>query len=155
MPTTETNGSGIRETRKTRRGRYGNPSRDGDNGPGHGRDRGQTAIEFLGVTPLIILLMIALWQCALIGYTFSLAGNAADEAAHKGAVTEGPRFKECQDAAREHLPEAWRKSMGQTRCQVSSGLYKAEVKLQVPILVPGVLDWKQWVTGSGAAPLEG
>ena len=58
-----------------------------------GRDRdldlGQTAIEFVGVTPLIILLLAVLWQCALIGYTFSLAGNAADVGARAGtgAVT--------------------------------------------------------------------
>ncbi|MFJ1545814.1 TadE family protein [Streptomyces sp. NPDC088246] len=122
---------------------------------GRGRDRGQTAIEFLGVTPLIILLMIALWQCALIGYTFSLAGNAADKAAHQGAITEGLRVQECRQAAKEHLPKAWRKSMKQTTCRSKSGMYKAEVKLQVPVLVPGVLNWKFPVTGNAAFPLEG
>ncbi|MEV6163267.1 TadE family protein [Streptomyces sp. NPDC052052] len=122
--------------------------------PGPGRDRGQTAIEFLGVTPLIILLMIALWQCALIGYTFSLAGNAADKAAHQGAITEGLRFQECRNAAEEHLPDAWQKAM-RTRCHTSGSMYQAEVKLQVPVLVPGVLNWPFRVTGHGAYPLEG
>ncbi|MEU6013587.1 TadE family protein [Streptomyces sp. NPDC047515] len=122
---------------------------------GRERDRGQTAIEFLGVTPLIILLMIALWQCALIGYTFSLAGNAADEAAHKGAVAQGLRFTECRDAAKKHLPKAWRKSLQKTTCRSRSGMYTAEVKVQVPILVPGILNWKYPVTGHAAAPLEG
>lgn len=119
------------------------------------RDRGQTAIEFLGVTPLIILLMIALWQCALIGYTFSLAGNAADEGAHRGAVTEGARGQECRDAVEQHLPKAWRDSLKKKDCRARSDLYTAEVKLQVPILVPGILNWKFPVTGYAAAPLEG
>ncbi|MFI5750881.1 TadE family protein [Streptomyces sp. NPDC051644] len=122
---------------------------------GRERDRGQTAIEFLGVTPLIILLMIALWQCALIGYTFSLAGNSADEAAHKGAIAQGLRGQECRDAAEKHLPKAWRDALKKTTCRSKSGMYTAEVKLQVPVLVPGILNWKYPVTGYAAAPLEG
>ncbi|MFF1913356.1 TadE family protein [Streptomyces sp. NPDC058239] len=160
----------ITETTDTEiRGRhYGDPSpargrltRDRTRGRLYGRllgrkrDRGQTAIEFLGVTPLIILLAVALWQCALIGYTFSLAGNAADEAAHKGAVAQGLRLKECRDAVEKHLPKAWRDAMKQPKCRSKSGMYTAEVKLQVPVLVPGVLNWKFPVTGYAAAPLEG
>ncbi|MFB7921654.1 MULTISPECIES: TadE family protein [unclassified Streptomyces] len=121
---------------------------------GRGRDRGQTAIEFLGVTPLIILLMIALWQCALIGYTFSLAGNSADKAAHAGAIAQSMRGQACRKAAEENLPDAWEDEMKNPRCRTSSGMYKAEVKLQVPILVPGVLNWPFQVKGNGAFPVE-
>ncbi|MES9591922.1 TadE/TadG family type IV pilus assembly protein [Streptomyces sp. NPDC007076] len=121
---------------------------------GRGRDRGQTAIEFLGVTPLIILLLIALWQCALIGYTFSLAGNSADQAAHKGAISEGTRGQACRTAAEEDLPKVWRESMKRTSCQSSGGLYKATVKLRVPVLVPGVLNWPMTIEGNAASPLE-
>lgn len=32
-------------------------------------DRGQVAVEFLGMTPLILLTLIVLWQCVLVGYT--------------------------------------------------------------------------------------
>ncbi|MGW2178900.1 TadE family protein [Streptomyces sp. NPDC001732] len=121
---------------------------------GRGRDRGQTAIEFLGVTPLIILLMIALWQCALIGYTFSLAGNSADQAAHAGGIAQSMRGQACRDAAEEDLPKVWRESMKRTRCSSSSGLYKATVQLRVPVLVPGVLNWPMTVEGNAASPLE-
>ncbi|MGW2084759.1 TadE/TadG family type IV pilus assembly protein [Streptomyces sp. NPDC001880] len=121
---------------------------------GRGRDRGQTAIEFLGVTPLIILLLIALWQCALIGYTFSLAGNSADQAAHKGAITQGMRGQACRDAAKEDLPTVWRKSMKRTKCENSGSLYKATVQLRVPVLVPGVLNWPMTIEGNAASPLE-
>lgn len=122
---------------------------------GRGRDRGQTAIEGLGMTPLIILLGIALWQCALIGYTFSLAGNAADQAAHQGAITEGSRSLECRQAAKKDLPDAWEKSMRTTCTRNSSGMYTAQVKLKVPVLAPGVLNWPFQVTGRGAYPMEG
>ncbi|MFH8516628.1 TadE/TadG family type IV pilus assembly protein [Streptomyces gelaticus] len=121
---------------------------------GRGRDRGQTAIEFLGVTPLIILLLIALWQCALIGYTFSLAGNSADQAAHKGAIAQSMRGQACRDAAEEDLPTVWRESMKRTKCESSGALYKATVKLRVPVLVPGVLNWPMTIEGNAASPLE-
>ncbi|MFI9628655.1 septum formation initiator [Streptomyces sp. NPDC052042] len=107
------------------------------------------------MTPLIILLMLVLWQCALIGYTFSLAANAADEAAHKGAIAGGLRIGQCREAIEKHLPKAWRESVKKKSCYASSGLYKAEVELQVPILVPGILNWKYPVTGHAATPLEG
>ncbi|MFF9398437.1 pilus assembly protein [Streptomyces sp. NPDC014744] len=122
---------------------------------GRERDRGQTAIEGLGMTPLIILLGIALWQCALIGYTFSLAGNAADQAAHQGAITEGTRTLECQEAARKDLPDAWEETMRTTCRRTSSGMYTAQVRLKVPVLAPGVLNWPFTVTGHGAYPMEG
>ncbi|MFJ8372147.1 TadE/TadG family type IV pilus assembly protein [Streptomyces sp. NPDC094461] len=121
---------------------------------GRGRDRGQTAIEFLGVTPLIILLCVALWQCALIGYTFSLAGNAADEAAHAGAISEGSRGRACRDASEKNLPKVWREAMKRTNCDDSSGLYKATVKLRVPVLVPGVFNLPMTIEGNAASPLE-
>ncbi|MFF9351401.1 TadE family protein [Streptomyces sp. NPDC014734] len=122
---------------------------------GRGRDRGQTAIEFLGMTPLIILIVIVLWQCALIGFTFSLAGNAADQAAHQGAVTESIRRLECQDGAKKDMPKAWAKTMRTTCRMSSSGMYTAKVDLKVPILVPGVLNWSFPVEGNGAYPAEG
>ncbi|MCX5341228.1 TadE family protein [Streptomyces atratus] len=160
MATTETTDTEIRGRR------YGDPSpaRGLTRGPDRGRlrgglcgrkrDRGQTAIEFLGVTPLIILLCVALWQCALIGYTFSLAGNSADEAAHQGAISEGSRGRACRHAAERGLPKVWRESMKRTTCDDSSGLYKATVKLRVPVLVPGVLNWPMTVEGNAASPLE-
>ncbi|GHA80802.1 MULTISPECIES: TadE family protein [Streptomyces] len=118
------------------------------------RDRGQTAIEFVGVTPFIILLLVALWQCALIGYTFSLAGNAADVGARAGTGAEWGRSEACAQAATEDLPGAW-SSAADVSCSTEPGLYRAEVRLKVPVLVPGVLDFPMTVTGDAAAVKEG
>uniref|UniRef100_A0AAU2VPH6 Pilus assembly protein n=1 Tax=Streptomyces sp. NBC_00008 TaxID=2903610 RepID=A0AAU2VPH6_9ACTN len=121
---------------------------------GRDRDRGQTAIEFVGVTPLIILLLVLLWQCALFGYTFTLASNAADMGARAGGGAQGNRGAACESAANEDLPDAWRG--GAIDCGVSgSGLYRARVHLDVPVLVPGVLDWGPTVTGEAASVKEG
>lgn len=122
--------------------------------PGRDRDRGQTAIEFVGVTPLIILLLVLLWQCALYGYTFTLASNAADMGARAGGGSQGNREAACESAANEDLPAAWRG--GSIECGASgSGLYRARVHLDVPVLVPGVLDWGPAVTGEAASVKEG
>ena len=118
------------------------------------RDRGQTAIEFVGVTPLIILLLAVLWQCALIGYTFSLAGNAADVGARAGTGAAQGSQQACRQAAEKDLPDAWAGS-AQTVCQEETGLYRARVSLRVPVLVPGVLDLPSRVTGNAASVKEG
>ncbi|MFE9859396.1 TadE family protein [Streptomyces sp. NPDC005780] len=119
------------------------------------RDRGQTAIEFVGVTPLIILMLIALWQCALFGYTFILAGNAADVAARAGNGSQWRQDAACKQAGRKDLPSAWQGKADFDCGGYEPGLYKAEVRLTVPVLVPGVLDWGPTVTGEAASAKEG
>ncbi|MEE1741797.1 TadE family protein [Streptomyces sp. BE147] len=121
---------------------------------GRDRDRGQTAIEFLGMTPFIILIMLVLWECALIGYTWSLAGNAADVGARKGSGAEYAQSRACKKGAKEHLPDAWRDGVKIT-CKSSRELYKADVKLKVPVLVPGLFDLDVKITGHAGSPLEG
>ncbi|MFJ8975682.1 TadE family protein [Streptomyces sp. NPDC102282] len=118
------------------------------------RDRGQTAIEFVGVTPLIILVAVALWQCALIGYTYSLAGNAADEGARAGTGAPFARGAACQRAAEEDLPDAWAQG-ADISCRSEIGMYRAVVSLKVPVMVPGVLDFPMTVEGDAAAVKEG
>ncbi|MEU9098261.1 TadE/TadG family type IV pilus assembly protein [Streptomyces sp. NPDC048361] len=112
------------------------------------RDRGQTAIEFIGVVPLILLLLVALWQCALVGYTFVLAGNAADEGARAGAAAEGDAAAACHTAATHELPSSFD---GDPACPAgaSGGMYRATVTLKVPVLIPGVLNGFP-VTGTAA-----
>lgn len=121
---------------------------------GRDRDRGQTAIEFLGMTPFIILIMLVLWECALIGYTWSLAGNAADVGARKGSGAEYAQSRACKQGAKKDLPEAWRDGVKIT-CNSTHELYRADVKLKVPVLVPGLFDLDVKITGRAGSPLEG
>ncbi|MFB7980113.1 TadE/TadG family type IV pilus assembly protein [Streptomyces vinaceus] len=115
--------------------------------PGGRRDRGQVAVEFVGMVPLILLLVAAVWECVLIGYAFSLAGNAADEAARAGAVHGDGA---CAAAAGRHIGGAWHMNV---RCGESGGVYKATVELGVPVFFPG-LDIGTPITGQGGSPKE-
>ncbi|MGW6820144.1 TadE family protein [Streptomyces sp. NPDC055005] len=112
-----------------------------------GRDRGQVAVEFVGMVPLILLLVAAVWECVLIGYAFSLAGNAADEAARVGAVHgDGP----CRTAAGKYIGGAWNMT---AECGAAGDIYKATVNLNVPVFFPG-LDIGVPITGEGGSALE-
>ncbi|MEU9415590.1 TadE family protein [Streptomyces sp. NPDC048272] len=111
------------------------------------RDRGQVAVEFVGMVPLILLLVAAVWECVLIGYAFSLAGNAADEAARVGAVHgDGP----CRTAAGKYIGGAWNMT---AECGKAGDIYKATVSLKVPVFFPG-LDIGVPITGEGGSALE-
>ncbi|MEU9236506.1 TadE/TadG family type IV pilus assembly protein [Streptomyces subrutilus] len=113
---------------------------------GRDRDRGQVAIEFVGTVPLILLLVAAVWECVLIGYAFSLAGNAADEAARAGAV-HGTQA--CTTAAGEHVGAAWKL---QVRCEERGDIFWSRVTLAIPVLHPA-LNFGS-IHGTGGAAME-
>ncbi|OKI42543.1 septum formation initiator [Streptomyces sp. CB03578] len=116
-------------------------------GRGRVRDGGQVAIEFVGMLPLILLLVAAVWECVLIGYAFSLAGNAADEAARAGAVKGDGA---CEAAAKRHVGGAWEAT---AVCGTSGDLYTVTVTLNVPVFVPG-LNTGLKIEGHGGSPNE-
>ncbi|MGW5196895.1 TadE/TadG family type IV pilus assembly protein [Streptomyces spiralis] len=98
-------------------------------------DSGQVAIEFLGMAPTILITLVLLWQCVLLGYTYTLAGNAADEAVRAGAVG-----KACQQAGEKDLPGAWQGAG--IRCGgQGTGYVTADVRMEVPVLVPGLIGF--------------
>ncbi|MEV2198703.1 TadE/TadG family type IV pilus assembly protein [Streptomyces fradiae] len=109
--------------------RYGAPRLPYGVGGHRYGDRGQVAVEFTGMVPLVLGVLLLLWQAALIGYTYSLAGNAADEAARAGAVGG-----DCAAAAGSKLSGAWSAS---TSCGGAGDLFTADVSIRVPALFPG------------------
>ncbi|MEU1333240.1 AAA family ATPase [Streptomyces sp. NPDC005865] len=120
-----------------------------------GGDRGAVTLEFAGMFPLLLVVMTLLWQCALYGYSYSLAGNAADEGARAAtaayAVGEDDQGA-CAAAAREHLPDAWQGA--DVSCAPEGAVYKAHVRVDVPVFFPGFdAGWK--VHGEAGAALEG
>ncbi|MEV0095989.1 AAA family ATPase [Streptomyces sp. NPDC050738] len=120
-----------------------------------GGDRGAAMIEFAGMAPLIIFVLVAMWQCVLWGYTFSLAGNAADEAsrAATAAATAGEDpAAACQAAADKRLPASWQ---GAATCTRDGAVWRAKVKLNTPILFPGAGNFPWKVDGDAAAAAEG
>ncbi|MFJ8140096.1 TadE family protein [Streptomyces sp. NPDC096013] len=117
------------------------------------RDRGQTSIEFLGMAPLIILTLVLMWQFVLVGYTFTLAGNAADEAVRAGtAATRGDREAACEQAGLDKLSDAW-KGDATVTCG-GTGFVTADVTLKVPVLFPGSIGFPFTVRGHAGAVEE-
>ena len=129
----------------------------GGQGDGNGRygDRGQVSLEFLGITPLVGLVLLLIWQCVLIGYTFTLAGNAADKAARAAAAAPSSgAAAACERAAKEDLPGAWQGSFTGATCTVSDGVVNSRVTINVPVIVPGA-DIPVDITGEAGAAKEG
>ncbi|MFM9372099.1 AAA family ATPase [Streptomyces sp. Da 82-17] len=119
-------------------------------------DKGAATLEFAGLAPLILAVVAILWQCVLFGYTWSLAGNAADEGARAGAVAavrgDDPATA-CAQAARAHLPSAWEGSFSPS-CGSAGGVYQAHVEVDVPLFLPG-FDAGWHVSGDAGAAQEG
>ncbi|WP_327353759.1 AAA family ATPase [Streptomyces sp. NBC_01304] len=114
-------------------------------------DRGSTIVEFAGMAPLIFLVIAIIWQAVLYGYTYSLAGNAADEAARARAVHG---VAECQTAGLERLPGPWQDSF-RVDCGGGGGsVHQVKVSVEVPVFFPGFnAGWS--VDGSAGAAKEG
>ncbi|WP_254076667.1 TadE/TadG family type IV pilus assembly protein [Streptomyces pacificus] len=115
-------------------------------------DRGQTAVEFTGMLPIILATLVLLWQAALVGYAFALAGNSADEGARAGAAAgQGGGAQACEAAARRNLPDSWE---AEVDCSVGGDLYDAEVRVVVPVLYPGLVDFSFTAPGRASAVWE-
>jgi hypothetical protein len=106
-----------------------------------GQERGQTTVEFLGVLPAALLVMLAGWQLALAGQALWLSGNAARVAARAQAVGRDPL-----DAARSALPSYLRRGL-----VVSGDGERVSVRVAVPLLVD---RWQSPIGVRATAALE-
>jgi len=106
------------------------------------------------MTPLIIVTLALVWQFVLVGYTFTLAGHAADEAVRAGTAAQpGERQGACQEAGLRNLGDAWRGN-ATVQCTTGGGLVTADVSLRVPVLFPGTIDFPFTVRGHAGAVEE-
>jgi hypothetical protein len=142
-------------------GRPVRPSLDDDDIDDEGEtsvwgERGAVTVEFAGMAPVVLAVLAILWQCVLLGYTFSLAGNAADEAARAAtaAASQGDAHSACKTAATKHLPAEWRKK-STVSCNLEGHLWKADVGLSAPVLFPGAGKLPFSISGSAGAAQEG
>ena len=105
-----------------------------------GGERGQGSAEMMGVLFPLALVVLALWQMGLLGYTYLLAGHAAREGARELAVNTDEPTKLLDrpyvKAAREDLPTAWRK--GAEIARDKDDPVTINVKLVVPAVLPGL-----------------
>ena len=95
----------------------------------HREQRGQASVEFAGVLVWLLLAALFIWQLLLVTWAFNQASNAARTASR----TEG-RGGNAVEAGRTALSPGLRE--GSRIKMVSSE--KAEVKVMIPIVVPGL-----------------
>jgi pilus assembly protein CpaE len=109
-----------------------------------GGERGQSSAEFMGLLPIIAVVVLGMWQLGLIGYTYMLAGHAAREGARELATDptddeKKPKLNPYEKIAREDLPKAWHKGAEITLPgDEDETRVKVRVKLDVPIVIPGI-----------------
>ncbi len=99
-----------------------------------GGERGQTTAEFMGLLPIVLIIFFGLWQIALTGYTYVIAGHAAREGARQLAVLpsdsgDKPPYRE---AAEQDLPQAWQPGADITKPTAVT----VKVSLKIPVLIP-------------------
>lgn len=106
-------------------------------------ESGQAAIETMATLPIIILVLIAIFQIGLIGATFVLAGHAARAGARALAVGSP-----VASAAEQDLPSIWRTGMQVSTDQGANhangggsekGIETVHVSVPVPV-IPGLLS---------------
>jgi hypothetical protein len=105
------------------------------------------------MTPTIIVTLVVLWQLVLVGYTFTLAGNAADEAVRAGTAAEYDRPGKCEQAGLDKLSDAWRAG-AEVGCTTGGGYVTSDVELKVPVLFPGTIAFPFTVEGHAGAVEE-
>ncbi|GAB6899783.1 AAA family ATPase [Kineosporia succinea] len=102
------------------------------------RDAGQVAIEFMGLLPLLGIVLACLVQGVLIGYGHVLAGQAAAAAA-RVAVSPDRSDGDIEARARQELPGAWQDGLTVTvGDRWSDPDSEVTVRVTTPSFIPGV-----------------
>ena len=106
-------------------------------------ESGQATVEFLGVLPAALLIVLVAWQLLLAGQATWLAGNAARVAARAQAVGGDPA-----GAARGALPSYLRPHL-EVAADRRHG--RVDVRVRVPLVLR---DWSTPLEIGGSAAME-
>jgi pilus assembly protein CpaE len=95
-------------------------------------EQGQATLEFAGMIPIVLFLMVLLWQVALWGVSAAYTSHAADEAAREAGIqTSTPA--DIQSAALDAVPTWIRSGMEVHRIGNS-----VKVTGKLPMLLPSI-----------------
>jgi pilus assembly protein CpaE len=110
------------------------------------RDRGQTTAEFMGLLPVMLVFVLALFQGSLIGFSHVLSGHAASRAA-RTAVSPLADYPAIKAAAVDALPSAWRNDV---QVQVQDRQADQDAQVTVTVNTPSLLPVLENLFGRGA-----
>lgn len=114
-------------------------------------DRGALSAEFVGVLPIVLVVVAMAFQMLLVGWTHVVTGHAAREAARELAV--GADDDELLAVVRDNLSEPW--SGNAIVAPREDDDPTVEVVVQVPTLLPTGLVGGPWkVTAEAGTVLE-
>lgn len=89
-------------------------------------ERGQASVELVGVLPVVVFLVLLVWQVGLTMVSLALTGHVADEAARAAAVGDDVQ------GALSAVPSWFSRDM-----TVSQGDASVRVHTDLPVLIPG------------------
>ncbi|WP_406479433.1 TadE/TadG family type IV pilus assembly protein [Streptomyces platensis] len=104
---------------------------------GHGRDRGQASIEFLGFLPILLVVGLAVVQLGLAAYTVQQAGTGARAAARTASMDEADRETGPQAAGRSAM-SGWVADGATISVGGGGAEVSATVRVPIPSVIPGV-----------------
>ena len=93
-------------------------------------EQGQATVEFLGVLPIVLLILAIIWQIGLWGVTATLTSRAADEAARAAGI--GGTTAEVRGDALRSVPSWLRDNMDVSQ----TALGTVKVTSSMPVLTP-------------------
>lgn len=96
-----------------------------------GKESGASTVEFLGLIPVMVILILALWESVCIGLVMVTANHAANEGARIAAV--GGTTADVRDAAHDHMPD-W--LADNCTIKLRDKQDKVDVAVRVPVLLP-------------------
>nr|WP_079123684.1 TadE family protein [Streptomyces sp. NBRC 110611] len=104
---------------------------------GHGRDRGQASIEFLGFLPILLLVALAVIQLGLAAYAVQQAGTGARAAARTASMDRADRETDPQTAGRAAM-SGWVADRATISVGGGGDEVRATARVRIPSLIPGV-----------------
>ncbi|MFF7728215.1 TadE/TadG family type IV pilus assembly protein [Streptomyces sp. NPDC008001] len=94
-------------------------------------DRGQAAVEFIGMLPLLVLLGLALVQIGLAAYTVEQAGTGARAAAR---AASRPGSAGCRTVGGAAM-SGWIAKRAEVVCRARPGEVTATVTVRIPSII--------------------
>lgn len=110
---------------------HGRGRRSRRHGRGSGRESGQATIEFVGLLPYILFIVLFLWEALVIGMGMINASHAANEGARAAAV--GQSHDKVAEAAKKRMSGDW---SDRTAVAYRPGDDQVTVSVRIPVFWP-------------------